>query len=60
MPGMNLYLTMEQYLSQSFPYFLEHLVDGIKNGTEKGQRLNPYLSKSRPHRWMRTVIKKTL
>jgi hypothetical protein len=28
MPGINLYLTIEQYLSQSFPYFLEHLVDG--------------------------------
>ena len=25
---MNLYLTIEQYLSQSFPYFLEHLIEG--------------------------------
>ena len=25
---MNLYLTIEQYLSQSFPYFLEHLIGG--------------------------------
>ena len=35
---MNLYLTMEQYLSQSLPYFLEHLVEGIKTQTRKHRR----------------------
>ena len=32
---MNLYLTIEQYLSQSFPYFLEHLMDGIKTEAKR-------------------------
>jgi hypothetical protein len=32
-----LYLTIEQYLSQSFPYFLEHLVDVDEIKTETGR-----------------------
>ena len=38
MPGINLYLTIEQYLSQSFPYFLEHLADGVKNEIGEGHK----------------------
>lgn len=51
MPGMNLYLTIEQYLSQSFPYFLEHLIerhyDRLRHGGTINQRL-PFKVASTP------------